>query len=215
VNKLKVLGVAILLGLGLNKLMATDSVPSNYLPDTTKHASLSDKIDNLAYTLPVKSVTRVEKSVKHWGVHFEHDDLRGTDIKYSSNASLNKKVFNFPYNKGAYLSINYRSYAVHGENGKKNAKTKDVYLYTTDGQFDCGYDGCYASVRFDDGKVQRFALSRSTGGRNDVLFVNDAQRFVKAVSQHKNAIIEVPFWQYGPQQFSFILHDENNVIYSS
>jgi len=213
---LKILGTVFIIGWGVNALMSSD-ISTAQASEPKPEKSVSEKIADFPQTLPVRTVKRIEKNVQHWFSHSEHDDMRGTDQEYTSNTSLNHMRFNFPYDHGTSLSINYRSYPfmMKGEHKPSHVKTKEVFLVATDGQLDCGYNGCMVRVRFDNGKVQHFSASRAAGGNNQAIFIDNPQRFVNEVAKHKTAIVEVDFWQYGAQQFTFALKDEKNVTYSS
>jgi len=182
----------------------------------TTHEDTMTKVSALKASLPVQQVKKVVRRNQHWQYNFENDELRHTRKEYGNNQSLTKHRFSFPYDRDTYLHI----WTVSGpvRNMAKNAPhapVREVYLTTNNGQFDCGYDGCYASVSFDGGKVQRFSLRMPRSYPNNVLYMTDGQRFMQELKKHKRAIIEVDYYQYGSQQFTFALHDETETTYSA
>ncbi|NIG13020.1 hypothetical protein F3J37_01130 [Pantoea sp. Al-1710] len=180
---------------------------------TSQVTTLTERVSALPASLPMK---RVEKSVQQtisWNYHFETDKLRHETKEYGSNASLNQHKFAFPYNRGAWLNIQTVSYPIKSLKTKDHAPVKNVFLTTTDGQFDCGYDGCSAVVSFDGGKVETFHLEMVNGNPNNVMLITDGKRFMKELKQHKMAIIEVDYYMNGSQQFTFHLNDEKDVSY--
>jgi len=193
---------------------ANPVVPHHFTPDS--HTSLVEKIGDLSTTLPL---TQVQKSVdhhQHWFYHFETDALRQQTKEFGANHSLNKHIFDFPYNKGAWLNIETISKPIKNKNTLKgHAPVMAVLLTTTDGQFDCGIYGCDALASFDGGKVERFHLEMLNGNPNNVMVMTDGKRFLNEVSKHKSVIIEVDYFQNPGQQFRFSLKDKTNVTYSA
>jgi len=217
VKNLKIGGCAVVVALvvGYQWYVQANPIPQDE-PVMSQREEVIDKLSHLSTTLPVKQVRKIETNEKNWHYHFEHDDLRQTTTEFGNNSSLNKHVFSFPYNKGAWLNIATTSKPIKDVKAyKPRSSINRVFLTTTDGQFLCEYDGCYASVSFDGGKVERFRVSTLVGSANNIMEVIDGQRFMREVKRHKSAIIEVDYFQNGSQQFRFNLNDGVKIMYSS
>jgi len=169
----------------------------------------------VAAALPVKTVAKRVDHTQNWFYHYQDDDLRHITEEYASNPSRTKHRFAFPYDNDTWLTIRTVSVPLKHKMTSGHPKVKDVFLTTNNGQFQCGYDGCYAAVSFDGGKVERFHLTMPNAYPNNVLYMIDGQRFLREMSKHKTAIIEVDYFQNGSQQFRFRLHDETRTTYSS
>ncbi|PPC63922.1 hypothetical protein C1Y41_04565 [Pantoea sp. ICBG 1758] len=182
--------------------------------EDVKHETLT-KMNSLNLSLPTTPVTEKVKVIKNWQYHFENDQLRHTIKEYGDNASQNKIKFAFPYDRDTWLHIMTVSGNLNMKKYKPHAPVREVYLTTNNGQFECGYDGCYASVSFDGGKVHRFHLEMINTYPNNVMYMTDGQAFIKEAKKHKNAIIEVDYFNNGSQQFMFSLHDEKLKSFSS
>jgi len=172
-------------------------------------------VSSVSETLPVKPVAKRVEHAQHWFYNYEDDELRHTTEEYGSNRSLNKHRFAFPYDNDTYLDIRTVSMPLKHRLKSGHPAVKNVFFTTDNGQFDCGYDGCYATVSFDGGKVERFRLTMPNAYPHNVLYMIDGQRFLHEIRHHQSAIIEVDFFQNGSQQFRFRLHDETTTSYSS
>jgi len=186
--------------------------------DNRTHSDNTDYVGQVQKGgLPLQQVFEKVEGLDPWSTDYRHDDMRKSVQKFESNRSLNHYTLGFPYNHGSWVDVNLRSANVKEKRGLNQAaiKPKDVYFYLTDGQFQCFYEGCVASVRFDDGKVETFSLSEASDGDTQYLFVNDSGRFIKEVKSHKKMIVELPFYQYGRKQFTFQLNNTVHKVYSS
>lgn len=78
-----------------------------------------------------------------------------------------------------------------------------AYLELDKGNLICGYRDCHMMVRFDDGKPQRFNASKADDHSSNVLFFNDAKRFIAAARKAKRILVEVQFFQQGSPVIKF------------
>lgn len=129
----------------------------------------------------------------NWTHTSERDEMRNATNRFATTRSTNVENFGFPYNE-VRMEIMLRDSAQHG---------RDILLLLTEGQYQCRYDGCTISVKFDDGEIQRFSVNEAAGGRSDALFIVNQQRFLSALRQAERVTIEAQFFQVGSQQFTF------------
>lgn len=143
-----------------------------------------------------------------WSTSFSSDEMRGTAQKFIQTESDNSVEFDFPYNGGSKMGLMLRSKKSQIKDGQKaeDLPLSEAILVISKGQFLCSsYGDCHVSVKFDDGKIQKFAMSPASGGRSDVIFFEDSKSFIKGIKSHKKLIIEADFYQAGPKQFKFDL----------
>jgi len=214
-NFIKKLGAAVLVGGFVFSAIASFDYFHPYNGNTESHVSVMSSA--VASTLPVKPVIEKVEGIDPWSIQYDHDDMRNTIRRYEANRSQNHVTLDFPYEKGSWVDLVLVSGNVKEHKGLKreSIKPNQVYFHLTDGQFDCGFDGCVASVKFDDGKIETFSLSRSTGGRNDFLFLDNSARFIKEVKSHQHVTIELPIWRDGRQQFIYQLKSTVHKTYST
>ncbi len=119
--------------------------------------------------------------------------MRGTKSKFASIDSANKVDFSFPYSGGSDLQIVLR---------KRPSDGFKILLSIYKGQFDC-FMGCQFSVKFDDGKIEKWTASSASSGSSDVIFVNGESKFLSKLKKAKQLIIEARFYNSGDKQFKF------------
>ena len=60
-------------------------------------------------------------------------------------------------------------------------------------------------VRFDEAAPIKFSTNEPSDGSSDMLFLNNAKKFIKLAKQAKTIKIEAPFYQEGNRIFTFQL----------
>lgn len=200
--------------IGFQWYVEANPVEAQPVKESVVTSTLS-KVEKLPSSLPVAQVSKKVIPSRNWGYHYEHDELRHVYHEYGANTSENAHRFAFPYDRDTRLSIETLSFPVKARLKAGHVPVKGVFLTINNGQFECGYDGCFATVSFDGGKVERFRLSMSLTNPNNVLYMIDGQRFLREARKHHTAIIEVDFFQSGSRQFRFNLEDETTTTYSS
>lgn len=125
-----------------------------------------------------------------WVTQSRPDGMRGTTTEVAMLESDNTVRFDFPY-EDASLQMYLR------QKGKK----QELFLVIVRGQFDCGFDGCRISVKFDDGKVQSFYANE--GESTDSLFISKVGSWVSQMKKAKTMMVEADFYQEGARQFTF------------
>lgn len=147
-----------------------------------------------------------------WVASYDNDEMRGTARKFLQNESSNDVQFDFPYNGGSKMVITLRSKKIELKSGQKpeDLKVTEALLSITKGQFIChSFNDCQVSVKFDDGKIQKYSMTEAGDGSSDVIFFDQSSSFIKNVQSHKNLIIEAEFYQAGSRQFKFDLDGMN------
>jgi len=143
-----------------------------------------------------------------WETSFSNDEMRGTAQKFVQTESDNAVDFDFPYNGGSKMGLMLRSNKTQLKDGQKaeDLPLSEAILTISKGQFICSsYSDCHVSVKFDDGKIQKFTMSPASGGRSDVIFFDNSKPFIKSIKSHKKLILEADFYNSGPRQFKFDL----------
>ncbi|ELE9019834.1 TPA: hypothetical protein N5L20_000032 [Enterobacter kobei] len=143
-----------------------------------------------------------------WHTSYKNDEMRGTAQKFSQTESDNAVDFDFPYNGGSKLTIVLRSKKTELKAGQKpeSLPLTEAIIVISKGQFSCNsYDGCHVSAKFDDGKIQRYAMSGAADGSSDVIFFDNSSSFIKNLKTHKKLILEADFFQSGSRQFKYDL----------
>lgn len=142
------------------------------------------------------TVVSQKKEEKTWDYDTQIDEMNDSKSKFASLVSDNSVDFDFPYQGGSYLTITVRYTKKWGT---------DVYIRISQGQFVCNeYEGTdYVRVRFDNGKPMRFSTNEPSDGSSDMLFLNNAKKFISLAKKAKRIRIEAPFYQAGNQVFSF------------
>ncbi|POT59198.1 hypothetical protein C3432_00200 [Citrobacter amalonaticus] len=152
-------------------------------------------------------------SAADWYSSYNKDEMRGTAQKFVQTDSDNAVDFDFPYNGGSNLMLILRSKKTELEAGQKaeDLALSEAIIAISKGQFLChSYSGCHVYVKFDDGKIQKYAMSETSGGRTDVIFFNNSTKFIKELRKHKKLILEAEFYQDGAKQFKFDLTGVNS-----
>ncbi|WP_417878592.1 hypothetical protein [Vibrio sp.] len=143
-----------------------------------------------------------------WHTSFKNDEMRGTAQKFVQTESDNAVDFDFPYNGGSKMAIILRSVKTELKQGQKPEALPltEAVIIVSKGQFSCNsYNDCHVSVKFDDGKIQKYSMSGAADGSSDVIFFDNSASFIKNVKTHKRLILEADFFQAGAKQFKFDL----------
>lgn len=177
-----VVGLAIFLVYAASDKKPDDETPAASPLATVQPGSVNEQaVDDLLDNHP-------------WSYHFETDNMTSKKAVYALDSSTNSVDFGFPYSGGSTLLLELRRHPRMGT---------DAFIQVSKGQMDCSVEGCSLTVRFDDGKPQRFTGIEPEDGSIETLFVTPASRFITKLRHSKSVIIEVPFYQEGRRQFTF------------
>lgn len=130
-----------------------------------------------------------------WRYSENEDQMSGKRITHAQLESNNSLKLEFPYAGTNYGRIYVRQHPKHGRN---------VLVTIDKGQILCNsYQGCSASIRFDDKPPMKFSASESGDHDSKVIFLNDAKRFIDAASKAKKVLVQVTIYQSGDQVLEF------------
>ena len=139
-----------------------------------------------------------EKLKKAQGLSWNYIDSqdkmgRGT-IKTAYIYSINTFNFEFPYQGEQRATLRIR---VHPK------LNKDVILSIEQGIFQCDFNGCTVTVRFDKDQAKNFRAVRSADNDTTTVFIKKSASFYSAAKQSKKIYIEATFYQQGTRVFEF------------
>lgn len=139
-----------------------------------------------------------EKLKKAQGLSWNYIDSqdkmgRGT-IKTAYIYSINTFNFEFPYQGEQRATLRIR---VHPK------LKKDVILSIEQGIFQCDFNGCTVTVRFDKDQAKNFRAVRSADNDTTTVFIKKSASFYSAAKQSKKIYIEATFYQQGTRVFEF------------
>lgn len=175
-------------------------------PDTT--TPVPDRLSkNVTYDAPANTTpeqraeiarAKKEQEAQSLGLKWRYQEFsepmgRGT-VKQADVNSINQINFDFPYRGLQRGELTLRIHPKYG---------KDVILSIEKGQFVCGVGGCTVSVRFDQGKVQKYSAVEPADYSTTSLFLQGYDRFIAAAKKSKRVFIEAQFYQEGAQVFEF------------
>ncbi|MGM8871543.1 hypothetical protein ACS8E3_07630 [Psychrobacter sp. 2Y5] len=167
--------------------------------DTNSQPQIASEVtDNNA--LVDKQLSAAESSkASNWVYDESLDEMRGESSYFATNASLNTVDLGFPYGNDIKLNIILRNDYKNGD---------DIMFVADRGQIFCSYRDCSVTVKFDNADVQNYEASEAEAGSSEVLFLaNNISSFAKKISQSKQLIVEVNFYDHGAEQFKFNISD--------
>lgn len=129
-----------------------------------------------------------------WRYMIDEEKMGGGSVKFATTQSKNEVSFRFPYQGRQRATLQLRAHPRFG---------RDVILSIEKGQMLCEYDGCSVTVRFGDGKPQRFRAARSADQSSNVLFIRDHDRFAASLKRVELLMIEARIYQEGNEIFEF------------
>ena len=146
----------------------------------------------------ISTASQEYNQLKSWNYFTDTDEMNDSKSRFASLVSDNTVNFDFPYQGGSSLSLIVRYMKKYGT---------DVYIKISSGQFICNeYQGTNnVRVRFDDAAPIKFSTNEPSDGSSDMLFLNNAKKFIKLAKQAKTIKIEAPFYQEGNRIFTFQL----------
>lgn len=142
-------------------------------------------------------LTKLKAEMASWRYKETKDEMRNKTSYFASKTSNNTIELSFPYQGGSSITLMLRKHSEYGN---------DVMFNLYKGQFSCRIDGCNISVKFDDGNIEKYAVSESESGSNDVLFLSgrkSMKKFMDKLKSAKKMVIEFPIYDYGRAQFTF------------
>lgn len=142
-------------------------------------------------------LAKLKAEMASWRYKETKDEMRNKTSYFASKTSNNTIELSFPYQGGSSVTLMLRKHSEYGN---------DVMFNLSKGQFSCRIHGCNISVKFDDGNIEKYAVSESESGSNDVLFLSgrkSMKKFMDKLKSAKKMVIEFPIYDYGRAQFTF------------
>ncbi len=118
-----------------------------------------------------------------------------TDEKkyFARVTSTNEIEFDFPYHGGSNFDIVAR----------KDGKETDLMLTVTKGQFISSMGDEIISMKFDNGKVEKYYYTMAADGSADVIFFSNPAKIIKKLKGAKKVKIEAMFYDAGKKVIEF------------
>jgi hypothetical protein len=175
----------LIIGIGIIILasIVIGSVERNTIPTAPRTESL-----NADKSVPVVDPT------PHWVYESQTDDMLKKPIKFASVKSINELRFGFPYQGSQRATLTLRTHPRFGRN---------VMFSVERGQLLCGVENCAVSVKFDEGKPQRFTASEPSDHSTTTLFIENYDRFLASARKAKKVYIAAEFYQEGNNVLEF------------
>jgi len=129
--------------------------------------------------------------IQNWEYTEDFDKMRNTTSYWATATSLETKNFGFPYTD-VKQQIVLRQRPSDGFN---------ILITLTHGQYSCGYDGCSINVKFDDGPIKKYSVTRASDLASGTLFIVNKSGFLSKLKQSSKVMIESDFFQHGPETF--------------
>lgn len=142
-------------------------------------------------------LAKLKAEMASWRYKETKDEMRNKTSYFASKTSNNTIELSFPYQGGSSITLMLRKHSEYGN---------DVMFTLSKGQFSCRIDSCNISVKFDDGNIEKYAVSEAESGPNDVLFLSgkkNMKKFMDKLKSAKKMVIEFPIYDYGRAQFTF------------
>ncbi len=166
--------------------------------DSTYAAVDSTAVDSVSSENQYEQNSDAQEGYKStpWEYTTDTDEMDDSKSRFASLISDNTVDFDSPYDGGSSLRLTVRYMKKYGT---------DVYITISRGQFICSeYEGTNnVRVRFDNGPAIRFITNEPSDGSPDILFLNNAKKFIKLAEKAKTIKIEAPFYQEGSRVFTF------------
>lgn len=168
---------------GSNEITADQIIASASKQQNTTNAA------TVALSVDTGEVAPVSK----WVYSDEEDKMTSKKKYYAVLTANDELVFDFPYDGGSVASLMIRR-----KRGEDNALLK-----VSKGQFIHDYEGGSIKVRFGNSKPSTYAISRPSDQSSDLVFIDNASRFISNLKKYKKLLIEAEFYNEGVRQIEF------------
>lgn len=123
-----------------------------------------------------------------------HNDQMGGRVGTASVQSSNRFEFDFPYQGAQHATLTTAR--------RSQGDRLDVIVRIERGQFMCSLD-CAVTVRFDDGKPQRWGAVGPADHSTEVIFLGSESRFLSQLKRARVVRIQASFFQEGSHVLTF------------
>lgn len=131
----------------------------------------------------------------NWSYMQDTDRMTSKVVTAAWMTSTNSLRLGFPYKGDNYGKITVRQHPAHGLN---------VLIKIDKGQILCSsYNGCPIEIRFDDKPPMSFSGTGPADNSSDVVFLNNAQRFINEAKKAKSILISMNIYQAGAPLLEF------------
>ncbi len=134
---------------------------------------------------------------KDWVYMQNEDKISGDSEDVYAITSKTTVDFKFPYNGKQSPTLVLV---------KKNNKPADVIFIIEKGVYACKYNSdlkCSFRVKFGDSKPHTFHAIFSESGKDENLYITNAEKFYNEISKVKSAVMEIVISDQGTFQFDF------------
>ncbi|RAJ85537.1 hypothetical protein CLV59_102241 [Chitinophaga dinghuensis] len=128
-----------------------------------------------------------------WAYSESEDKMTSSVIKYATVDAKDQLEFDFPYNGGSTATIIIR----------KKKGQNDVLLQVSKGQFNSKVNGQNIMLRFDEEPAFSLNTSSPSTHEGNVLFINNAEKFINKAKKAKKLLVEAEFFNSGTRQMEF------------
>lgn len=133
-----------------------------------------------------------------WVEQSYQDDVSGKQAHEVRTPSINSFRLDWPHRMEQRAALVARKHPRWGT---------DVLVTVQKGQLHCEYRNCYISVRFDDGPVQKFAVTEPADNSSETWFIDSKSKFLAALRKSKKTYIELQFFRQGNRTVEFATAD--------
>jgi hypothetical protein len=163
--------------------------------DVAADAVVADAAAAAALAAAEAAIKDVPDASGGWSYYDTTDKVRAGTSQFARLTSANTVYQAPPYDASTSMDMLVRKSPAHGN---------DVMLIISSGQMMCpSYDGCDATVRFDDGPAETISLSGPDDNSSETVFVDDAASFIRRLKKARRVVIEKTLYQAGAPQFEF------------
>ena len=128
-----------------------------------------------------------------WSYSEDVDKMTSAKNYYAAVNADNLLSFPFPYDGGSTATLTIRN---------KNNKN-EVILTVSKGQFVTSVEERSVKIRFDGARPVKYAVSESSDGSTNVVFIDNSNKLIKKLKASRTVIIQAGFYESGLKTMDF------------
>lgn len=170
--------------------------------NTTTQPPVATPVVTPASVTPVLSPAETEKRAEEalrrvygWKTESDTDKMSNKSYVTRSVTSINSFSLDFPYQGQQHARLIVRKHPRWG---------LDVLVEVERGQLICDFDNCTINVRFDDGPIKAFRVTKPSDHSSETFFIASEGAFVAQLSKSKRTFIELTFFQNSAHTIEFL-----------
>ncbi len=140
--------------------------------------------------------------INNWEYKEMEDKIHNAKYKIARTTSINTLNFDFPYSGAQHAHLIVR---------RNYDGSKEVMLTIEQGQFMASAMGGNVLVRFDDNPPKNFGLTEPADSSTTVVFIHDADYFIKELATARKAYLQTDFFQEGRPTLEFAVEGLNEL----